>query len=296
MTEALTFREHSKKDANELIHYSDHCFLITSELRELFLKIFSKLWTPLDNTYSHLEEDVSQMGVTLLDNRVGTRELNNFLPAIKSSNISQLCHEPTGELKRDTDRVLGDGDDILGMERWVSSPHVTKLDTFLHLCNASLSYEGSGKDIKLPFSREEPNRRYIFTQEDKKRNMEPSRRFHHNHKVGIRRDRVKCLTEGRKAFPGIRKRTFLDNTTTFRFNNAKVERVFRDINSNVKHGTTPIRSVFRLSLISILPSRGGFLAQPTYWELRDRGTNSFGGFVAYKLWSPCPSHLLNNIN
>ena len=47
--------------------------------------------------------------------------------------------------------------------------------------------------------------------------------------------------------------------------------------------------MFFESLISILSLGRGFMAQPTYWDLRDRGTYSFRGFIAYKPWSLCPS-------
>jgi hypothetical protein len=135
-----------------------------------------------------------------------------------------------------------------------------------------------------------------FAQEDKKRNVESSGRFHHNHRMRIGGKRIKHLTKGKEAFLRVRKRTFVDDATIFRINDTEVERVLRDVNSNVEHGKTSLLSFFDLSLISILPGCGGFLAQPTYRELRDRGTDSFRGFRAYVKWSPCPSLFLGNIN
>jgi hypothetical protein len=46
---------------------------------------------------------------------------------------------------------------------------------------------------------------------------------------------------------------------------------------------------------TILPDCGGFLAQPTYRELRDRGTDSLRGFRACGQWSPCPSSRSSNL-
>ncbi len=67
---------------------------------------------------------------------------------------------------------------------------------------------------------------------------------------------------------------------------AEIEGVFRDIYADVEHDfTSGLRWV---SLISILPGGWGFWAQPTYWELRDRGTDSQRGSMA-GIWSPCPS-------
>jgi hypothetical protein len=134
-----------------------------------------------------------------------------------------------------------------------------------------------------------------FAQENKKRNVESSRRFHYNHEMKIGGERLKHPIEGRKALFRVRERAFFDDTTAFRFNNAEVERIFRDVNSNVEHGSTSLSSFFNLSLISILPGCGGFLAQPTYRELRDRGTDSPRGFRAYSQWSPCPSFCSSNL-
>jgi len=44
-----------------------------------------------------------------------------------------------------------------------------------------------------------------------------------------------------------------------------------------------------LSLTPSSPVAGAKVTQPTYWQLKDRGTYSFGGLIAYKRWSPCPN-------
>jgi len=44
-----------------------------------------------------------------------------------------------------------------------------------------------------------------------------------------------------------------------------------------------------LSLTPSSPVAGAKVTQPTYWQLKDRGTYSFGGLIAYKVWSPCPN-------
>jgi len=70
------------------------------------------------------------------------------------------------------------------------------------------------------------------------------------------------------------------------------EVILRDINAYiVVHSTTSlwVDFGFRFVPYSILPFGEGFEAQPTYWELRDRGTDSFWGFIAQEKWSPCPS-------
>ncbi len=66
-----------------------------------------------------------------------------------------------------------------------------------------------------------------------------------------------------------------------------IKEILRDINTNGNN----LRNLhmFFESLISILPLGRGFMAQPTYWDLRDRGTYSSRGFIAYKPWSLCPS-------
>jgi len=114
MTEALTLREHSKKDTNELIHHSNHCLFITSRLRELPFKILPEPGTPLNNTHSHLEKDISQMWITLLrntpfhhhlsrllNNRISACIFNNLLPAIKPPDIPQLSYESTSKFRGD---------------------------------------------------------------------------------------------------------------------------------------------------------------------------------------------------
>jgi hypothetical protein len=43
-----------------------------------------------------------------------------------------------------------------------------------------------------------------------------------------------------------------------------------------------------LSLTASFPVAGAKVTQPTYWQLKDRWTYSYGGLIAYKVWSPCP--------
>jgi len=60
--------------------------------------------------------------------------------------------------------------------------------------------------------------------------------------------------------------------------------------------------IFNKSLITILPIGRGLIAQSSNWVLRDIGTYSFAGFIAYEKWSLCPSFyikkpiLFKNIN
>jgi hypothetical protein len=44
-----------------------------------------------------------------------------------------------------------------------------------------------------------------------------------------------------------------------------------------------------LSLTASFPVAGAKVTQPTYWQLKDRWTYSYGGLIAYKVWSPCPN-------
>ena len=67
----------------------------------------------------------------------------------------------------------------------------------------------------------------------------------------------------------------------------ELEGIFGDIDTYVEHRLPP--GIRYMSLSSILPFGRGFCAQPTNWELRDRGTDSYRGFQAYEKWSPCPS-------
>ena len=85
----------------------------------------------------------------------------------------------------------------------------------------------------------------------------------------------------------IHRKAFLMEDVKPFINSTDIKEILRNINTNGNH----LRNLhmFFESLTSILPLGRGFMAQPTYWDLRDRGTYSFRGFIAYKPWSLCPS-------
>jgi len=120
-------------------------------------------------------------------------------------------------------------------------------------------------------------------QEGKKRDMESARRFKdHN----VRGELGSYFQKLGKPISGHREGFGSENFPIL-IEDTERERVFRDIYTDKEHGF-PSEKEFS-SLISILPGGRGFYAQPTYWELRDRGTDSHRGFEAYVTWSPCPS-------
>jgi len=103
-------------------------------------------------------------------------------------------------------------------------------------------------------------------------------------------DRVRKTTnnfgKGKETLLIHRKAFLMEDIKPF-INSTDIKEILRDINTNGNH----LRNLhmFFESLISILPLGRGFMAQPTYWDLRDRGTYSSRGFIAYKPWSLCPS-------
>ncbi|MEM4592802.1 MAG: hypothetical protein QW196_05325 [Sulfolobales archaeon] len=70
------------------------------------------------------------------------------------------------------------------------------------------------------------------------------------------------------------------------------EVILRDINAYVMvHSPTSLWGDFGFRFVPyfIFPFGEGLGVQPTYWELRDRGADSFLGFKAWGKWNPCPS-------
>lgn len=82
-------------------------------------------------------------------------------------------------------------------------------------------------------------------------------------------------------------KVFRGELPLFWVKDTELEGIFGDIDTYVEHRLPP--GIRYMSLSSILPFGRGFCAQPTHWELRDRGTDSFRGSLAYEKWSPCPS-------
>jgi hypothetical protein len=121
------------------------------------------------------------------------------------------------------------------------------------------------------------NRESFGRKENSKRDMISSGRFEYH---GTGRKRRDNRNKGRETLHTHWERTLLENGLVL-FNDTEIERVFRDVNSNVEHGKTSLSGFFDLSLISILPNGRSFKAQSTNWELRDRGTDSSRGFRAY---------------
>lgn len=130
-------------------------------------------------------------------------------------------------------------------------------------------------------------------EKNEERDVESSGGFHDNGRWGIRREEFE---ERGETFKGVRERVFFDYLA-LRVDDTDVEGTLGNVNACVEHGDTSNLVLSELSLTSILPFGGGFKAQSTYWELRDRGTDSFRGFRAYEIWSPCPSSsLTGNLN
>ena len=123
----------------------------------------------------------------------------------------------------------------------------------------------------------------IIQEEGKKRKMETTRGLKDDVVWGICGEMFKEVFE---AF-GRYGKVFRDELSFFGMKDTEAEGIFGDVDADIEHESPPSLS-FR-SLSSILPISGGFYAQPTNWELRDRGTNSCRGSLAYKSWSPCPS-------
>ncbi|EDP73013.1 hypothetical protein HG1285_12487, partial [Hydrogenivirga sp. 128-5-R1-1] len=90
-----------------------------------------------------------------------------------------------------------------------------------------------------------------------------------------------------------RERTLFNNFFSF-INDTEIKGVFRHINANVVHDNTSLVE-FLKSLITILPTGRGLIAQSSNWVLRDRGTYSLRGFRAYEKWSLCPSLYFKNL-
>jgi len=111
----------------------------------------------------------------------------------------------------------------------------------------------------------------FFREEDEERDMEPTRGFHNDGRGFVRREEA---NKRRKAVIRVGKRVFFDHLHGIGINDTDVERVLGDVNTYVEHGITSKEVFCRLSLTTILPSGWGFEAQSTYWELRDRGTDS----------------------
>lgn len=125
----------------------------------------------------------------------------------------------------------------------------------------------------------------IFGEEKIKRDMKSTGGFHDDNWV---LERVKGVKEGFKAFKGHREVT-RSNGLSGVIENAEMKTIFRDVDTYIvlHFATSDLR--FLKSLTPSSRVAGAFLAQPTYWVLRDRGTYSFGGSKAYEKWSPCPS-------
>ena len=126
----------------------------------------------------------------------------------------------------------------------------------------------------------------LFGEEDEERDMEPTGGFHNDDRRFVRREEI---SKKRKTIIRVRERVFFDHLHGIGINDTDAERMFGDVNTYVEHGITSEEVFYRLSLTSILPNGWGFEAQSTYWELRDRGTDSLRGFRAYGGRSPCPS-------
>jgi len=129
----------------------------------------------------------------------------------------------------------------------------------------------------------------IADKETVKGYMVSARGFHNNNRLG---QRTKEFEKLRETFRRHRIITRRDSFSII-IKDTKMEVFLRDINTNkVFHSATSFYRNFK----SPTPSShvaGALVAQPTHWELRDRGTDSFGGFEAYKQWSPCPSLILS---
>lgn len=124
----------------------------------------------------------------------------------------------------------------------------------------------------------------MIQEEGKKREVETSGGLKNDMVWGVGGEGLKEIFE---SFGGHGK-VFGGEFSFFGMKDAELEGVFGHIDAYVKHSLSPF-GVSYMSLSSILPSGKGFQAQPTNWELRDRGTDPQRGSMAYKTWSPCPS-------
>ena len=126
----------------------------------------------------------------------------------------------------------------------------------------------------------------VTKKEAVKREMISPRGFHHNSRI---RQSVQNTEKLRESIRGHRKLSRV-NGFSFFVNGAEMKVILRNINTYiVLHVATSLKGIEKLSLTASSPVAGAFVAQPTYWKLRDRGTYSFGGSQAYKQWSPYPS-------
>jgi len=120
------------------------------------------------------------------------------------------------------------------------------------------------------------------------RDMESSRGLHHHNWF---RQGVEELKQLRETF---RRHGMITRGNSFSLfiKNTEMEEFLRNINTDrVFHSATSLSRDFK-SLTPASRVAGASVAQPTYWELRDRGADSFGGLKAHKSWSPCPSLIL----
>jgi hypothetical protein len=128
----------------------------------------------------------------------------------------------------------------------------------------------------------------VINEEGDKRDMVACRGFYKDYGIGERRNNRKKVL---KTFRGLRKGAFFEDLGFF-IDDAEVEGIFGDVNPYIvlSHGHPPLEKFFGIHKVpcSNLPRGRGFRTQPTYWELRDRGTDSFWGFRAHKKWSSCP--------
>jgi hypothetical protein len=125
----------------------------------------------------------------------------------------------------------------------------------------------------------------FFNKKAVKGDVESTRRFHNNDCVS---EGFKKVKEIREALNGHGKFTRGKDFAVF-CKDTEMEIILRNVNTYIMiHNATSLFSRF-LSLTPSSPVAGALVAQSTYWELRDRGTYSFGGLIAYKQWSPCPN-------
>ncbi len=119
-------------------------------------------------------------------------------------------------------------------------------------------------------------------------NVKSSRGFHNNNRFSKRAKQIKKIREPFTRHRIIARR----DSFSILIKDTEMEILLRDINTNkVFHGTTSLYRDFKSLTLSSRVARA-FVAQPTHWELRDRGADSLGGLEAHKLWSPCPSLIL----
>jgi len=122
MIERMTGREQGKENSNELIKSSDHSFFIRTEVGVLEREVVFKDRGPHNNAFGHLEEDISEMGITLFgdtsfnfpitglfNNGIGTSVFDEFFMGVESVNITDFSDKSGGEVGGDTGNG---GDDI----------------------------------------------------------------------------------------------------------------------------------------------------------------------------------------